>query len=124
MSNKTTNTSIPMTAKEYYESGYWSGQNPLDVTYFFAESYATYRLQFEQEERQQSWIPTDEEWKQFPDAKWAAMDRDGWVFMHPDNPTCRTRFWIFGNGSCIPLKQVSPVNMDWTKCKVERPEEV
>jgi len=114
----------PMTAEEFYKSDKCTLGFPSFMPFLFAAAYADYRLQFEQEERQQSWIPTDEEWKQFPDAKWAAMDRDGWVFMHPDNPTCRTRFWIFGNGSCIPLKQVSPVNMDWTKCKVERPEEV
>ena len=121
MSNKTTNTSIPMTAKEYYESGYWSGQNPLDVTYFFAESYATYRLQFEQGERQQSWIPTDEEWKQFPDAKWAAMDSEGDVWMYIDDPVLHKISWI---GKWIPesSKCIEPCNLNWKKCKVQRPE--
>ena len=114
-----------MTAEEYYDYRDSIKKFPFNGNQFmFAESYSAYLLQYYRNRQQNGWMPTEEEWKQFPDAKWAAMDRDGWVFMHPDNPTCRTRFWIFGNGSCIPLKQVSPVNMDWTKCKVERPEEV
>lgn len=118
----TKETTRPMTAEEY-----WTKENG-DIILFdiiakqiaFAESYASYRLQFEREQ-QNSWMPTEEEWKRFPEAKCAAMDSDGWVFMYEDNPVRRERFWA---GTCAVLKRANPIINDWEKCKVARPEGV
>ncbi len=115
-----------MTAKEYYESGYWSGQNPLDVTYFFAESYATYRLQFEREQQQQSWMPTEEEWKRFPEAKCAAMDNSGDVYgfiCSLEDLELAGSHW-FDKPPYHLIKTVDPTNLNWRQCKVARPEGV
>jgi len=56
-----------------------------------------YRLAFEKEQ-QQSWMPTEEEWKQFPDAKWAAMDSDGAVFQYQYRPKAIHKRWSAGSG--------------------------
>jgi hypothetical protein len=75
----------------------------------------------EREQQQNSWMPTEEEWKRFPEAKWAAMDSDGDVWMYIDDPVLHKISWI---GKWIPesSKCIEPCNLNWKKCKVQRPE--
>lgn len=123
----TKETTRPMTAEEY-----WTKENG-DIILFdiiakqiaFAESYASYRLQFEREQ-QNSWMPTEEEWKRFPEAKCAAMDSDGWVYTFSCNledlelgDDC----WL-GEYPYYLTKTVDPTNLNWRQCKVARPEGV
>lgn len=128
----TKETTRPMTAEEY-----WTKENG-DIILFdiiakqiaFAESYATYRLQFERRQHQNSWMPTHNEWRRHPDANCAAMDKDGRVFLYyvenllslyPDEDN---KGWAGHNGDYWFIKSVEPVDLDWTKCKVARPEGV
>lgn len=109
-----------MTAEEYWKDKF-PAASENNLVLGFADAYATYRLQFERRQHQNSWMPTEEEWKRFPEAKFAAMDSDGWVFMYNENPAQWEKIW---NGVCAKLKRANPISHDWTKCKVARPEGV
>lgn len=121
----TKETTRPMTAEEY-----WTKENG-DIILFdiiakqiaFAESYASYRLQFEREQ-QNSWMPTEEEWKRFPEAKCAAMDSDGEVWLYRSNPTPKDYSYWVGDDWFEHIKNVDPTNLNWRQCKVARPEGV
>jgi hypothetical protein len=80
-----------------------------------------YRLAFEKEQ-QQSWMPTEEEWKQFPEAKWAALDLDGQRDMYRQEPERHDRFDVW-DGDCIidASKMMKPIT-DWFLAKCQRPE--
>jgi len=119
MTNEQTPT--PMTAEEFYKSDKCTLGFPSFMPFLFAAAYADYRLQFEQEERQQSWMPTEEEWKQFPDAKWAAMDPDGAVFQYKYKPSPRYKRWSVAVGAYAPYAMRVPVQA-WTEAVVQRPE--
>ena len=115
------NHARPMTADKFWATDQQPDINPFAEPFEFAEAYATYRLQFERRQHQNSWMPTEDEWRRFPESKCAAMDSDGWVFMYEDNPVRRERFWA---GTCAVLKRANPIINDWKKCKVARPEGV
>jgi len=58
----TKDTTRPMTAEEYWKDKFpVASENNLVLG--FADAYATYRLQFERRQHQNSWMPTEEEWK-------------------------------------------------------------
>lgn len=124
----TKDTTRPMTAEEYWYHIKFipSLISVIGTAILFAESYATYRLQFEREQQQQSWMPTEEEWKRFPEAKCAAMDNDGEVYTF----SCDLEELEFGNECWLGehpyyvIKTVDPTNLNWRQCKVARPEGV
>jgi len=121
----TKDTTRPMTAEEYWKDKFpVASENNLVLG--FADAYATYRLQFERRQHQNSWMPTEEEWKRFPEAKCAAMDSDGWVYTFSCNledlelgDDC----WL-GEYPYYLTKTVDPTNLNWRQCKVARPEGV
>lgn len=115
-----------MKAEEYWrECGYpqHSIMTEEQQRFIFAERYATYRLQFEREQ-QQSWMPTEEGWKEFPEAKWAAMDSDGEVWLYRSNPTPEDYSWYVGGDWHEYIKTVDPTHINWRQAKVQRPEGV
>lgn len=116
----TKDTTRPMTAEEYWKDKF-PAASENNLVLGFADAYATYRLQFERRQHQNSWMPTEDEWRRFPEAKFAAMDSDGWVFMYNENPAQWEKIW---NGVCAKLKRANQISHDWTKCKVARPEGV
>lgn len=123
MTIEESNTTLPMTAEEYYDkNGFAPDFKRICVS--FAEIYITYRLQFEREQQQNSWMPTEEEWKRFPEAKWAAMDSDGEVWLYRSNPTPKDYSCWVGDDWFEHIKNVDPTNLNWRQCQVARPEGV
>lgn len=127
MSKEPNNPTSPMTASEYFDYRHSTEKFPFNGSQLlFAEAYAAYRLQFEREQQQQSWMPTEEEWKRFPEAKCAAMDYDGEVYTF----SCDLEELAFGNACWLGehpyyvIKTVDPTNLNWRQCKVARPEGV
>lgn len=112
-----------MTAEEYWKDKF-PAASENNLVLGFADAYATYRLQFEREQQQNGWMPTEEEWKRVPEAKWAAMDSDGEVWLHRSNPTPKDYTWSVGNDLSEYIKAVDPTNFNWRQCKVARPEGV
>ena len=124
---ETTNTTRPMTAEEYYDK---KGFDPefKQMCVSFAEAYIT-RLQFEREQQQNSWMPTYNEWKRYPDANCAAMDKNGIVYLYPEHASSLSEnlsgdCWMGHKGDWWKLKTIDYTSLDWTKCKAERPEGV
>lgn len=123
----TKDTTRPMTAEEYWKDKF-PAASENNLVLGFADAYATYRLQFEREQ-QNSWMPTEEEWRMFPWAKSAAMDANGEVYLYSVEYSVLKAhiprsIWAghFKDWKLIKIK--NPSNLDWTKCKIARPEGV
>ena len=82
MSNETNNTTRPMTAEEYWKDKF-PAASENNLVLGFADAYATYRLQFEQEHKPQPLDPFEgaPEW-----AEWRAADRDGGEHWYAQEP--------------------------------------
>ena len=116
----------PMTADKFWATDQQPDINPFAEPFEFAEAYATYRLQFERRQHQNSWMPTEDEWRRFPESKCAAMDNYGEVYTFSCNledlelgDDC----WL-GEYPYYLTKTVDPTNLNWRQCKVARPEGV
>ena len=123
----TKDTTRPMTAEEYWKDKF-PAASENNLVLGFADAYATYRLQFEREQ-QNSWMPTDNEWKRYPDANCAAMDKNGIVYLYPEHASSLSEnflgdCWTGHKGDWWKLKTIDYTTLDWTKCKVSRPEGV